>query len=304
MVNIFNIIKKSTGKDSVRKKLLLIGAGGMLGQDLHETLSGEFDVVTRVKRETDVTLMSDIRRVVEKENPQIIVNASGYTDVDGSEIEKKEAYLINQDGAKHLACLARERDALIVQFGTDYIFDGKKGEPYTEEDPPSPLGVYGESKLEGEREIIKSGARHLIIRTQWLFGRHGKNFVFSIVDRLKRKGSVEVVDDQVGCPTYTRDLAEATGTLLSMGLEGTFHFSGEGETSWFGFARTIGESTIPEKITVHPVKTVNLNLSARRPAYSVLSKKKYSNATGRLPRRWESMLEDFLRTVFEGGVAW
>ncbi len=304
MASIFNIIKKSTGKDSPKEKVLLMGAEGMLGQDLHEELAKKYDVTATDLKDGDITLITDVRRLVERVRPRLMVNASGYTKVDDAEGERDKAFKVNGEGVGNLALAAKEIGALLVHFSTDYIFDGTKKAPYKEDDEPSPANSYGETKWQGEKEILSSGAEYLIVRTQWLYGLHGKNFVFSIVDTLKRNGFAKVVDDQWGCPTFTKDLAAATSALISSGERGVYHFSGEGKTTWYHFAKAIADMCIPDDVVITPVKTSDFPRRAPRPEFAVLSKEKYSSLMGTGPREWKEMLSDFLKLAFEGGVAW
>lgn len=304
MASILNIIKKSTESGSQKSKLLLFGADGMLGSDLFELLSSDFDLTGRTERDSDVTLYTDISRAVSAARPDIIVNATGYTKVDDAEIEREKAEKVNGEALKHLSKICRERDALLVHFSTDYVFDGEHKKPYREDDETSPINHYGLTKLMGEKEILSSGCQYIIIRTQWLYGPHGKNFVFSIIDKLKKEGRAMVVDDQVGCPTYSADLAEAVCCLLEENKRGIFNFSSSGEASWFEFASKIAELSLPDPVDIVPVKSSAFETRAKRPFYSVLSKEKYAKETGNRPRDWDKMLPDFLKRVFEGGVAW
>lgn len=297
-------MRRSTEKGSPKKKVLLLGADGMLAHDLFEVFREEFEVVPKNRREVDITLETDVRRAILSVRPDVVLNAAGYTAVDRAEKERELALAVNGRAPGLLGRVCREAGALLVHFSTDYVFDGEKRAPYAEEDDTSPLNHYGYTKLLGEGEVIESGCEYLIIRTQWLFGPKGRNFVFSIVDRFRREGKASVVNDQVGCPTHTHDLALATFRLVTGNQRGIFHFSGEGETTWFDFARKIAELAVPEDVDITPIKSVDLKLPARRPQYSVLSKKKYTDAVGSPPRHWEEMLKSFLKRVFEGGVVW
>ncbi|RMG57241.1 MAG: dTDP-4-dehydrorhamnose reductase [Deltaproteobacteria bacterium] len=288
----------------MKRRVLLLGAEGMLAHDILQVFSEKWEVIPRSRREVDVTMETDVQRAVSSLKPHVVINASGYTKVDAAETERDLALLVNGEAPGTLARICRDMGILLVHYSTDYVFDGKKSSPYREEDPTNPINYYGETKLAGEERIRESGCEHIIIRTQWLFGPRGRNFVFAIVDRLRREGSARVVDDQVGCPTYTLDLARATEKLIDSGGRGTFHFSGEGEATWFDFARRIAEKSIPDEVTIEPIKSRELNLPAERPSYSVLSKEKFTSRTGESPRHWEEMLSDFLKRVFEGGVAW
>lgn len=276
----------------------------MLGHDIFNVFYDRYEVVGKGKREVDVTLFSDVSRVVTSMRPDFIINASAYTKVDASEDHFEEAKSVNSEALKHISTTCKKIGSVLIHFSTDFVFDGENKSPYVEEDEPSPINRYGESKLGGEMEIRSSGCEHIIVRTQWLFGPRGKNFVFSIIDTLKRDRQVFVVDDQYGCPTYTVDLARAVDQLMKLDRRGIYHFSGEGEVSWFEFARKIADYSISEEVSILPMKSAELEGKARRPKNSVLSKGKYINAVGEHPRRWEEMLQDFLKRTFEGGVAW
>lgn len=276
----------------------------MLGHDIFNVLYESYKVVGKGRREVDVTMVSDLSRTITSIKPDYVVNASGYTKVESAEDQPEEAFKVNAEALKNISSVCKRNGSLLVHIGTDFIFNGEKIGPYAEEDEPSPLNVYGESKLEGEKEVVSSGCEYLIVRTQWLFGPHGKNFVFSIIDKLNKEGKASVVDDQYGCPTYTVDLALAVLKLMRLEQRGIFHFSGSGEVSWYGFACKIAEYSIPEEVNIIPLKSSDLHMKARRPRNSVLSKEKYSMVVGEKPRLWEEMLRDFLRRTFEGGVAW
>lgn len=271
---------------------------------MFNVLYDSYDVVGKGKREVDVTLLSDVSRSIRSLSPDIVVNASAYTRVDDAEDDKEEAMNVNSHALRIISSVCKEKGAVLVHISTDFVFDGELDRPYVEDDVPSPINAYGESKLGGEREVIVSGCEYLIIRTQWLFGSRGKNFVFSIIDKLIKTGKVSVVDDQYGCPTYTLDLARATEKLLDRNQRGIFHFSGDGEVTWYGFACKIAELSIPGEVSISPIGSTDLSLKARRPRNSVLSKEKYRKATGEDPRHWEVMLRDFLKKTYEGGVAW
>lgn len=276
----------------------------MLGHDLYDVFHTHYTVVAKNRREVDVTLISDVSRSIHSAKPDYVVNATGYTKVEEAEDDKDEAMRVNSEALKNLATVCGDSGAVLVHYSTDFVFDGRNSTPYKEDDEPCPINSYGRSKLLGENEVITAGCEYLIIRTQWLFGPHGKNFVFAIVDRLKKERKISVVDDQIGCPTYTVDLAEATMKLIGRNQRGIFHFSGEGEVSWYGFATRIAELSIPEDVEITPVKSSEFSLKAPRPPYSVLSKEKYTMAVQETPRIWDEMLREFLRRTFESGVAW
>lgn len=225
-----------------------------------------------------------------------LVNCAAYTDVDGAESAAGLANAVNSDGAKRLARLCRSRNIPILQVSTDYVFDGAGNTPYVETDAPNPLNVYGLSKLMGEQVVESSGAEYLIVRTQSLFGRNGRNFVKSFLARVdKGGGPVDVVVDQVSCPTWTVHLAEAILRLLQLGKRGIVHVSASGECSWYAFARAIVARVRPGT-EVCQVSSAAYPRPARRPAYSTLDKTRYEEWTGQKMPEWGEGLKAYLGT--------
>ena len=191
----------------------------------------------------------------------------------------------------------------MVTFGTDYIFDGASSRPYREEDPANPLSVYGKTKWAAEQALRKEGGDHLLVRTQWMFGPAGRNFIRTILGKARRREPLRVASDQVGCPTFSRDLARAVRTLLEARARGTVHFSSEGETSWFGLARFVLERCGLSTESLSAANTRDLPYPAPRPAYGVLSKEKYRSITGVSPRPWEDAVGEYLGMIDpEGGA--
>lgn len=270
--------------------ILVVGAKGMLGQDLMRVLEGEVRGVDM--GEIDITSMESVQKVLLTLKPSVVVNAAAYTDVDGCESNHELAMQVNGEGVAHLALLCKDIGATLVQVSTDYVFDGSKGSPYGEDDLPHPLSVYGESKLAGEMNA--SLARdHLIVRTQWLFGLHGKNFVDTMLRLGKEKRELSVVDDQIGSPTWTMDLALTIKTLLEKGCRGTYHAVNSGSCSWNDFARAIfAESGIG--VEVKPMATEELGRPARRPLFSVLDCGKLERDTGLRLESWRDALREYL----------
>jgi len=279
--------------------MLITGAHGLLGKEIHHRFEREYEVLATDEKDFDVTSSPECRRVVAGFQPQVVVHCAAYTAVDRAEAEEGRAFEVNVTGTKNIARECREQGALLVTYGSDYIFDGTSRRPYTEEDPANPLSVYGRSKWEAEKALREEGPDHLLIRSQWLYGPHGRNFVFAILDKAKKGESLHVVSDQTGCPTYARDLADATRRLIEAGVRGTFHFSNEGETTWYGFASFIFASADAQQASLSPASSSDLSYPAPRPAYSVLDKKKYREATGDTPRRWEEAALDFLKLTCE-----
>jgi dTDP-4-dehydrorhamnose reductase len=270
--------------------ILVVGAQGMLGQDML-TLLGDAGRGVDID-EIDITSLESTDRVLKTLKPAAVINCAAYTDVDGCESSTETAMQVNGEGVAHLAMVSREIGARLVHISTDYVFDGAKGTPYLEDDAPCPLGVYGESKLAGEMNAAFN-PDHLIVRTQWLYGHHGKNFVETMLRLAQEKDELSVVDDQIGSPTWTVDLALAIGSLLKTGNRGVYHASNSGFCSWNEFARAIFEET-GKHVHVKPMSTDELNRPARRPLYSTLDCSKLSHDCGFMFRQWRTALKEYL----------
>lgn len=280
-------------------RILITGAKGMLGTDLQKRLSSKNDIIGSDIWDFDITDERYTVKEIINIHPEIVINTAAFTDVDACEKEREKAFNVNRNGARNVALGCRETGSRLIHISTDYVFDGAKGEPYREDDEPRPLGVYGLSKLEGEKEIEKlkiqnSNFKFLIIRTSWLFGRNGKNFVETIRRLSKEKEELKVVDDQVGSPTYTVDLSEAIGRLVYSNADGIVHCSNGGQCSWYAFAKEILKMCSMEKVNVIPITTSELNRPAQRPSYSVLNNERYYRLTEHRLRKWEDGLRDYL----------
>lgn len=271
--------------------ILIVGAKGMLGRDLMEVFAGDARGVDI--DEIDITSLESVRRVLMTLRPGVVINAAAYTDVDGCEAKRELAMQVNGEGAAHLALTAMEIGAKLVQVSTDYVFDGSKGSPYREDDVTNPLSVYGESKLAGELNSRLS-PDHLIVRTQWLYGLHGKNFVETMLRLAGEKEELSVVDDQIGAPTWTVDLALAIRSLLEKGCRGTYHAANGGSCSWNEFARAIFTEASLD-VLVKPMTTEALGRPAPRPLFSVLDCGKLTQDTGFRPQPWREALKQYLQ---------
>jgi dTDP-4-dehydrorhamnose reductase len=235
----------------------------MLGRDV---MAAADAAVGFTRSELDVTDATAVDKAFRDVQPDAVVNCAAYTDVDRAESDEDAATAVNGDGAGNIATAAAAVGAFVVQPSTDYVFDGEKHEPYLETDPTSPRSAYGRSKLAGEWTVAESNPRHAIVRTAWLFGLHGRNFVDTM---LRLDGPLKVVDDQVGCPTYTGHLAEALVDLAGGRLTGIVHVAGGGECSWYEFAREIFRRAERE-VELEPCTTEEFPRPAPRPKYSVL----------------------------------
>lgn len=279
-------------------RILLTGPTGQVGSALLDTLPSMGEVVPLDRSELDLASAASIRAAVREVRPQVIVNAAAYTAVDKAESEETLAYRVNAEGPAVLAQEAAHLGALLVQFSTDYVFDGEKTSPYVECDEPSPLNVYGHSKAKGDTAIVQSGCRHLILRTSWIYAPTGKNFLLTML-RLAREGkALRVVDDQRGAPTSNLMIAQATGQALARvltdsSLGGTYHMSAGGSTTWHGFARAaFQEQGIAADLT--PISSAQYPSPARRPRNSVLDNSKLAAKLGvRLPT-WEAGLREVI----------
>jgi dTDP-4-dehydrorhamnose reductase len=271
--------------------ILIVGANGMLGRDMMACVG---DAARGVDiGEIDITSLESTERILRTLKPQVVINCAAFTDVDGCETDTETAMQVNGEGVAHLAMVSREIGARLVHVSTDYVFDGSKGSPYVEEDAPCPLGVYGESKLAGEMNAAFN-PDYLIVRTQWLYGLHGKNFVETMLRLAGEKDQLSVVDDQIGSPTWTVDLASAISALLKTGQRGIYHAANAGFCSWNGFARAIFEESGLE-VTVNGMTTDELNRPARRPLYSTLDCSKLLRDSGFRPQPWRSALKAYLQ---------
>ncbi len=271
--------------------ILVVGANGMLGRDLIALLGGRGRGVDIA--DIDITSPESVLKVIGDLKPEVVINCAAYTDVDGCESNTETAMAVNGEGVGYLAMACRDLGALLVQISTDYIFDGGKGTPYIEDDAPCPLSVYGESKLAGEMNAAFC-PEHLIVRTQWLFGLHGRNFVETMLKLGSEKDELTVVDDQTGSPTWTVDLARAVIALIDSGCRGVYHAVNSEYCTWNGFAGAIFEEA-GLKVSVRAMTTAELNRPARRPLYSTLECSKLTADTGFQPQPWRNALREYLK---------
>lgn len=270
--------------------ILVVGANGMLGRDLMELLGDRARGVDI--DDIDITSIESVFKVVAEFRPEVVINCAAYTDVDGCEDNTEKAMEVNGEGVGYLAMACREAGALLVQVSTDYVFDGGKGSPYQEDDAPHPLSVYGESKLAGEMNAAFA-PDHLIVRTQWLYGLHGKNFVETMLRLGAEKDQLSVVDDQVGSPTWTVDLAKAIIALVDKDCRGIYNAANRDFCSWNCFAKAIFEDS-GLSVSVAPMTTAELNRPARRPLYSTLDCDKLTADSGFEPQPWRQALRKYL----------
>lgn len=282
-------------------KVLLTGAKGMLGMDLVKRMKIEgYEVVVTDIDELDITIIDDVSKFIKREKPDLVINCAAYTQVDKAETEKEKAYLINAEGVKNLAILCNENKGLLCHISTDYVFDGKKNTPYVPEDPPNPINTYGYTKYQGEKFLMDICSKYYLIRTSWLYGLKGNNFVYTILKLAKRKDQLRIVNDQIGAPTWTVTLSEAIAYVIKKGELGIYHITddaGEG-ISWYDFASEIIRlSNLKTKII--PIKTEDYQTAVKRPLYSLLDISKIKKLMeGRIPY-WKDSLHFFLDNLRE-----
>lgn len=278
--------------------VLVTGAKGQVGQALQFIAPNHPDVqfVFCDSKELDITNLNNIKQIFEHFKPNYCINTAAYTAVDKAESELEKAHLINVVGAKNLAKFCKEFDTILLHISTDFVFDGTKDSPYSEEDIPNPTGVYGQTKLDGEKAIQETWHKHFIIRTSWVYSQFGNNFMKTMLRLASERDKLSVVNDQIGTPTNAVDLAEV---LLKMVTEhsklitehfGIYNFSNEGQCSWFDFAKKIFEFN-DIKINLEPIPTTSFPTPAKRPAFSVLDKSKIKKAFGVEVKHWEMSLK-------------
>ena len=273
-------------------KILITGAYGMLGSDLRETLKDHELLITGSK-DLDITDENKVMNYILEKSPEIVINAAAYTAVDNCETDYENAYSVNAIGPKNLAKSCNKINIPLIHISTDYVFDGNKRTPLTEEDNLGPKTVYGKTKLEGEKLVQENAKKYFILRTAWLYGIHGKNFVQTMLNLSKKNSELKVVNDQIGSPTYSKDLAIAISELLNSDKYGIYHVTNKGEISWYDFSKKIFElSNI--KVNVKPVSTEEFSRPAPRPHYSVLSNQKWVKAGFTPMRNYDEALKDYL----------
>ena len=286
----------------------IIGNKGMLGQELSGLLTAQGIEQVGTDREVsilDPEALAGFALEAQREGRRMsaIVNCAAYTAVDKAEDEAERARALNAEGPEHIARLAQRLGARFLHISTDYVFDGKASRPYREDDPTGPTGVYGKTKEEGERRVIAACPKAIIIRTAWLYGRHGPNFVYTMLRLMRERTELGVVADQRGTPTWAYDLAGAISTILRTAAPepGIYHFTNEGETSWYDFAceiytqaRALG--LLDHDVTIRPLTTDQYPTKATRPAYSVLSKEKIKRIFGLCIPQWNISLQAFLKS--------
>lgn len=279
--------------------LLVTGSNGQLGQCLKQLLLSATDISCyfAAREDLDITNSDELQRFFSDHNFDYCINTAAYTNVEKAESEQKEAFLINAEGAYSLAKACKKHNVVLLHISTDYVFDGMAKTPYQEQDPTNPLNVYGASKLKGEQHIVDTWNKHFIIRTSWLYSQYGHNFLNSMLQFAKQKKALTITTQQKGTPTNANDLAQLLVTIIKTGNAryGVYHFSNQGEATWYDFTKAIFKAT-GEIDTVNLAKTEHYATFAKRPSYSVLNCNKLKDTLGITYRNWEDSLKQIINS--------
>ena len=298
--------------ENKNSKILIFGKNGQVGYELCRTLSTLGEIHAIDIDECDLTDKASIINTLDGFKPTVIANAAAYTAVDKAELERELAFKLNADAPGIMADWAAKHDSLMIHYSTDYVFDGTKKEPWTEEDKPNPLNVYGESKLAGDLNIQSSGCNHLIFRTSWVYGTRGKNFYLTMKKLLQEKDEIRVVNDQYGAPTWCRTIAEVTGQALAQlqsslcnvdicKISGIYNLTNSGITTWYEFTQAIRNNMLTADskrlAMVRPIPSSAYPTAAKRPVNSSLLLNKLSNTFGITPSEWSTVLSILDSTI-------
>lgn len=295
----------------MRKKIVVTGANGQVGEELHKLAKSytSFEFIFTTREQLALDNPAEIREYISNSKPDYLINCAAYTAVDKAESEKELVYAINAEAPKEMALACESNNIQLIHISTDYVFDGKGNSPYKEDDVTDPVNLYGDSKLEGEKNIRQHNPSAIIIRTAWVYSEFGKNFVKTMLRLMAEKDQVNVVSDQRGAPTYAADLAEAIMNIISKletndhrapGYEGIYHFSNEGNISWYDFAVAIKELS-GSNCVVNPIPTSQFPTPAKRPFYSVLDKTKIQNRFGIEIKDWKQSLATCIARIKQSG---
>lgn len=287
----------------------VVGNAGMLGQELCRALETDGIEYRGTDREVSILDTNALSEFADEHRPDWIINCSAYTAVDKAEDDRDSAFKINRDGVENLAKIAAARDIPIIHISTDYIFDGTSAVALKEDAPTGPIGVYGQSKLAGEEVLRDQCPNHFIIRTAWLYGQYGPNFVYTMLKLMNERDSIKVVSDQVGSPTWAGDLSQLILRIISdeSNKYGTYHFSGVGQCSWYDFACEIyrlgrQKGMVESECDIAPCTSAEFQTRAKRPAFSLLSKEKVKSEIHFIPPEWQDSLQRFIEEVTKSDI--
>jgi len=296
-------------------KIVIIGAGGRLGAALMREYREKYDLAGFNHAQLDLANLDDVRRKLGAMNFDVLINAAAFTNVDACETERDRAFRINAETPGILAEICNEKEAKLIHFSTDYVFDGEKRAPYTEEDQANPISAYGESKLGGEKNVLAAGDGHLVVRVSWVFGPDRPSFVDAMIKRAQQDEKIDAISDKFSTPTYTHDIAHMLLQFFDREIAGgILHFANAGKCTWQEYAqwaldccrdagislkgRTVGALKLSEMTRLRQGSGGQAPWVARRPVYSVLSSAKYTELTGTAPRAWREAVNDYITRFY------
>jgi dTDP-4-dehydrorhamnose reductase len=282
-------------------KIVILGAGGRLGAALMREYRGKYDIAGFNHAELELANLDDVRRKLGAMNFDVLINAAAFTNVDACETERDRAFRINAEAPGILAEICNEKDAKLIHFSTDYVFDGEKRAPYTEKDRANTISAYGESKLAGEKNVLAAEDGHLVLRVSWVFGPDRPSFIDAMIKRAQQDEKIDAISDKFSTPTYTHDIAHVLPQFFDRGVTGgILHFANAGKCTWQEYAQWALDCCHDAGISLKGRTVGALKLSemtnwvARRPVYSVLSTAKYTDLTGTAPRAWRDAVADYI----------
>ena len=286
-------------------KIIVLGAGGRLGAALVREFRPKYDVTGFDHTQLDLSNLEDLREKVGATTFDVLINAAAFTNVDACETERDRAFLINAEATGVLAEICNEKDAKLIHFSTDYVFDGEKRAPYTEEDQANPISAYGESKLVGEQNVLAAEDRHLVVRVSWVFGPDRPSFIDAMIKRAQQDEKIDAISDKFSTPTYTHDIARMLPQFFGRDVAGgILHFANAGKCTWQEYAQWALDCCRDTGVflrgrTVGALKLSEMtNWVARRPVYSVLSTVKYTELSGTEPRAWREAVADYITRFY------
>jgi dTDP-4-dehydrorhamnose reductase len=296
-------------------KIVILGAGGRLGAALLRKYREKYDVAGLNHAQLDLASLDDVPGKLGAMNFEVLINAAAFTNVDACETERDRAFLLNAEAPGVLAQICHAKEAKLIHFSTDYVFDGEKRAPYTEEDQANPISVYGESKLAGEKNVLAAENGHLVVRVSWVFGPDRPSFIDAMIKRAQQDEKIDAISDKFSTPTYTRDIARMLPQFFDRGVEGgVLHFANAGKCSWQEYAqwaldccrdagiplkaKTVGALTLDDMTSVRQGYGGQAPWVARRPVHSVLSTAKYTELTGTPPRAWREAVADYITRFY------
>jgi dTDP-4-dehydrorhamnose reductase len=286
-------------------KIVILGAGGRLGAALMHEYREKYDIAGFNRAQLDLANLNDLRQRLSAISFDVLINAAAFTNVDACETERDRAFLINGEAPAILAEICNEKDAKLIHFSTDYVFDGEKRAPYTEEDQANPISAYGESKLAGEKCVLAAEDGHLVVRVSWVFGPDRPSFVDAMIKRAQQDEKIDAISDKFSTPTYTHDIAHMLPQFFDRGVAGgILHFANAGKCTWQEYAQWALDSCRDAGVTLEGRTVGALRLSemtnwvARRPVYSVLSTVKYTELSGTEPRAWREAVADYITRFY------